>query len=283
MTAVEALAPAKINLTLHVTGRRADGYHLLDSLVVFAGAADRIVVVPARSLTLDVTGPMAAGLAAEADNLVLRAARHLGVTGARITLEKHLPVAAGIGGGSSDAAAAIRALCRMTGQALPDAAATAMLGADVPVCLAARPRRMAGVGERLAEVPGLPPVWLVLVNPGVAVSTPAVFRGLDGHFGQAMPEALPGWADAAAFASFLRGMRNDLEPAAEALAPVIGQVRAALAAQPGCLLARMSGSGATVFGLFADPAGAAAAARAIRRAEPGWWVADAALHDPKDT
>jgi len=282
MTTVEALAPAKVNLTLHVTGRRADGYHLLDSLVVFAGPTDRILAAPAVGLNLSVTGPMAAGLDGEADNLVLRAARHLGIADAAITLDKHLPVAAGIGGGSSDAAASVRALCRMTGRALPDPAALTFLGADVPVCLDPRPRRMAGLGEVLSDVPAMPPIWLVLVNPGVALPTPDVFRALDGRFGAAMPAVLPRWKDAADLAVFLRTTRNDLEPPAEALAPVIGRVRHALAAQPGCLLARMSGSGATVFGLFADPLGAAAAARTLRAAEPGWWVADSALHDPRE-
>lgn len=282
MTAVEALAPAKVNLTLHVTGHRADGYHLLDSLVVFAAVADRVRVAPGRGLTLALSGPMAAGLQADEDNLVLRAARFLGVTDAAITLEKHLPVAAGIGGGSSDAAATLRALAQLSGRVLPDPAATAALGADVPVCLDPRPRRMAGVGEVLADVPALPPLWLVLVNPGVAVPTAAVFRGLAGRTGRAMPARLPRWRGVAELAAFLRMMRNDLETPAEALAPVIGRVRGALAAQPGCLLARMSGSGATVFGLFADPLGAAAAAQALRRAEPGWWVADSALHIPQE-
>jgi len=224
----------------------------------------------------------AAGLAAEGDNLVLRAARFLGFADAALTLDKHLPVASGIGGGSSDAAAALRALARLAGRALPPAAAVAGLGADVPVCLDPRPRRMSGLGEVLADVPALPPVWLVLVNPGIAVATPAVFRALTDRQGRPMPATLPRWADAAELAAFLRMMRNDLEPPAMALAPVIGQVRAALSAQPGCLFARMSGSGATCFGLFADPLGAAAAARAIRAAEPGWWVADCGLYRARE-
>lgn len=280
--AAEEFAPAKINLALHVTGQRADGYHLLDSLVVFADAGDRVTVAPGPGLTFTVTGPQAPHLAAEDDNLVLRAARFLGVTDAAITLEKHLPVASGIGGGSSDAAAALRALARLSGRALPPAAATAPLGADVPVCLDPRPRRMSGLGEVLAEVPALPPVWLVLVNPGIAVATPAVFRALIDRQGRPMPATLPRWADAAELAAFLRMTRNDLEPPAQALAPVIGQVRAALSAQPGCLFARMSGSGATCYGLFADPLGAAAAARTIRAAEPGWWVTDCGLHRPAE-
>lgn len=274
-------APAKINLCLHVTGRRADGYHLLDSLVVFAGVGDRVSGTlegpPSQGVTsLEVTGPMAAGLSGEGDNLVLRAARAMGVS-ARIVLEKHLPVSSGIGGGSADAAATMRLLARLSGRALPDAAAVLALGADVPVCLAGRPARMTGIGEGLAPLPPLPEVWLVLANPGVAVSTPAIFRALARADNAPLPRDLPRLRGAAELAAFVMMQRNDLEPPALTLEPVIGRVKAALSAQPGCLMARMSGSGATCFGLFADPLAASAAARAIRTAEPGWWVADAPL------
>ncbi|SEN97243.1 4-diphosphocytidyl-2-C-methyl-D-erythritol kinase [Gemmobacter aquatilis] len=265
-------APAKVNLTLHVTGRRADGYHLLDSLVVFAAVGDVLRVTPAERLTLRISGPQARALAAEDDNLVLRAARAFGLNrGAAIELEKHLPVASGIGGGSADAAAGLRALARLWGVALPDAATVLRLGADVPVCLAGRPVRMAGVGETLTPLPALPEAWLVLANPGLGVSTPEVFRALARRDNRAMPE-VPGFADVRDFAGFLRGLRNDMEPAAESLLPVIGTVRAALAAQKGCLLARMSGSGATCFGLFGAEAQAQEAARAVQAAQPGWWV-----------
>lgn len=277
--AVEAFAPAKVNLTLHVTGRRADGYHLLDSLVVFAAVGDRLRLVPAAELGLSLAGPMAAGLTAGPDNLVLRAARLFPPgRGARITLDKRLPVAAGIGGGSSDAAAALRGLSRLWDAALPGPAEVLSLGADVPVCLRARPVRMSGVGEVLAPVAGLPQATLVLVNPGIAVATADVFRGLIRRDNPPMPTALPRLADAAALAGWLARQRNDLEGPARALAPAIGSALAALAAQPGCLLARMSGSGATCFGLFAGPEAAAAAARALAR--PGWWVAEAPLLDP---
>jgi len=269
-------APAKINLCLHVTGRRADGYHLLDSLVVFAGVGDRVSGALADPPTLEVTGPMAAGLSGEGDNLVLRAARAMGVS-ARIVLEKHLPVSSGIGGGSADAAATMRLLARLSGRALPEAAAVLALGADVPVCLAGRPARMTGIGEGLAPLPPLPKVWLVLANPGVAVSTPAIFRALARADNAPLPRDLPRLRSAAELAAFVMMQRNDLEPPALTLEPVIGRVKAALSAQPGCLMARMSGSGATCFGLFADPLAASAAARAIRAAEPGWWVADAPL------
>lgn len=267
-------APAKINLTLHVTGQRADGYHLLDSLVVFTGLGDRVTARPAPAPSLSVTGPFAQGIPVDDSNLVLRAARQFGVTGAALTLEKNLPMASGIGGGSSDAAATLRALSRMTGRALPAAHALTGLGADVPVCLDPRPRRMRGLGEALADVPPLPPLWLVLVNPGVPLATPAVFAALRRRDGPPMPQDLPRCATAADLATFLRRQRNDLEPAARTLAPVIDTALSALKAQPGCLIARMSGSGATCFGLFPEPQSAATAARAIAATQPGWWVRD---------
>ena len=269
-------APAKINLTLHVTGRRADGYHLLDSLVVFAGVGDRVSAVLESEPSLAVTGPMAAGLTGEGDNLVLRAARAMGVA-ARIGLEKVLPVSSGIGGGSADAAATLRLLARLSGRALPDAATVLAMGADVPVCLAGRAVRMTGIGEGLAAVPALPEAWLVLVNPGVAVSTPAVFKSLARADNAPMPRDVPRLRGAAELAAFVQMQRNDLEVAATVLQPVIGRAKAALTAQAGCLMARMSGSGATCFGLFADPFSANAAARAIQQAEPAWWVADAPM------
>ena len=269
-------APAKVNLTLHVTGRRADGYHLLDSLVAFAGVGDVVSATLADDLSLAVTGQMAAGLSGEGDNLVLRAARLIGVP-ARIGLEKVLPVSSGIGGGSADAAATLRLLARLSGKALPARGEVLALGADVPVCLAGRAVRMTGIGEGLGAVPALPDVWLVLVNPGVGVSTPAVFKALARAENAPMPKEVPKLRGAAELAAFLTMQRNDLEVPAMALQPVIGRVKAALGAQAGCLLARMSGSGATCFGLFADPLAASAAARAIRAAEPAWWVADAPL------
>ncbi|MBN2631395.1 MAG: 4-(cytidine 5'-diphospho)-2-C-methyl-D-erythritol kinase [Rhodobacteraceae bacterium] len=269
-------APAKVNLTLHVTGQRADGYHLLDSLVVFAEVGDTVTVTVAPALSLAITGPQAGVLPVADDNLVLRAARLMG-GGAAITLDKVLPVASGIGGGSADAAATLRALARMTGQALPDAAAVLSLGADVPVCLQGRALRMRGVGEQLDPVPTLPPAWLVLVNPGVAVSTPAVFRDITRKDNAPMPRDLPRLTSAADLAAFLLMMRNDMEPAAMALQPVIGAVKSALSAQAGCLIARMSGSGATCFGLFADGHAAGSAARSLQAQRPDWWVAAAEM------
>jgi 4-diphosphocytidyl-2-C-methyl-D-erythritol kinase len=269
-------APAKVNLYLHVTGRRDDGYHLLDSLVVFAGIGDTLGATPADRLSLQVTGPFAAGLAGEADNLVLRAARALaaaaGVTaGGRLVLDKHLPVASGVGGGSADAAAALRLLCRLW-DVSPGAAELARLaaglGADVPACLDGLAVRMGGIGERLWRAPALPACGLVLVNPGVAVATANVFRARRGAWSD--PASLPaGWDDAAAMATDLAELRNDLEPAALALRPVIREVLAALAATPACLLARMSGSGATCFGVYADADAARHALGPIRRRD--WW------------
>lgn len=270
-------APAKVNLFLHVTGRRDDGYHLLDSLAVFADVSDTLRATSSEGLTLSITGHFAASLSAEPDNLVLRAARALAEAAgieprAAIELEKNLPIASGIGGGSADAAAALRLLCRLWGldpepRLLLDIAAS--LGADVTVCLAGRPARMQGIGERLSTAPALPNIGLVLVNPGVAVATPAVFRARNG--GYSKPAQLPaGWADAEAMADDLALCSNDLEVAAIGLCPQIADVLVAIAAEPDCLLARMSGSGATCFGFFADPALATAAAARLARA--GWWA-----------
>lgn len=269
-------APAKVNLHLHVVGRRADGYHLLDSLVVFADVGDRLTVSAADALSLSVTGPFAAELAAEADNLVLRAARGLAAQAgirpaARLVLEKTLPVASGIGGGSADAAAALRLLCRFW-ELDPGSAEQLAggLGADVPVCLASRPALMSGIGEVLRPVPVLPDIGIVLVNPGISVATPTVFRARVGAFsGPArFPDSV--WQDAGALVATLRGARNDLEAPARGLAPGVNDALQVVAAAPGCLLARMSGSGATCFGLFATPAVARAAVPAIDR--DGWWV-----------
>ena len=270
------LAPAKVNLFLHVTGKRADGYHLLDSLAVFAGLADEVTYAPSGTLSLAVTGPFAAALSGEADNLVLRAARRLadaaGVRArAALTLHKRIPVASGIGGGSADAAAALRLLCREWGVA-PDAAEldriAAGLGADIPVCLRDRPMRMRGVGEVLTPVPSLPECGLLLVNPGVKLATVAVFRARTGRFSPAA-ELADQWDSAAAMAADLSRLTNDLEPPAIALVPAIGDVLTAIEASPGCLLARMSGSGATCFGIYANSRAAAAASECLPRDD--WW------------
>ena len=271
----EVFAPAKVNLTLHVTGRRTDGYHLLDSLVVFAGAGDRIIAT-AGETGLRVTGPRGEGVPHGPENLVARAAALFDPpVAAGLTLDKHLPAASGIGGGSADAAATLAALAALAGRPLPAAEAVLRLGADVPVCLAGRPARMQGIGGELSPVPALPPCWLVLVNPGVAVPTPEVFRRLARRDNPPMPDPLPHWRDTADLAQWLAGQRNDLEAPARAIAPVIETVLARLAATPGCALARMSGSGATCFGLYGEEAAARQAAAAIAAESPGWWLAAA--------
>ncbi len=275
-------AHAKINLFLHVTGRRPDGYHLLDSLAVFAGAHDVLSATPAPELGLSVSGRFGATLRQEdaSSNLVVRAAgllRGAGSlepgAGAAFLLEKNLPVASGIGGGSADAAAALRLLCRLWPDRAPEPARlqalAVTLGADVPVCLSERPARMGGVGDLLSAAPFLPEYGLLLVNCGEAVSTPAVFRARAAEL--RAPADLPaGWPDASAMAADLGRLHNDLQPAAISLCPAIAEVLEAIKRQRGCLLARMSGSGATCFGLFPQAAAAAAAANALAR--PDWWV-----------
>jgi 4-diphosphocytidyl-2-C-methyl-D-erythritol kinase len=273
----EEFAPAKINLALHVLGRRADSYHLLDSVVVFAGVGDLLTAEPGDGLTLTVRGHFGPALADEGDNLVLRAARLLAEAGgvraeARLVLRKELPVASGIGGGSADAAAALRLLARLWRLEVPtpDLAALAMrLGADVPVCLAGRPARMQGVGEHLAALPALPACGLVLLNPGVPVATRDVFARRQPGFSRPL-DLPPAWPDVASLVAALARAGNDLEVPAVGLAPAIGEALAALRADGDCMLARMSGSGATCFGLYASEAEAEAAAG--RLARPGWWV-----------
>ncbi len=273
-------APAKVNLFLHVLGRRGDGYHLLDSLAVFAGAGDVLRAEPADDLSLDLRGPFSDGLQAEPDNLVLRAARALaeaaGVPArARLMLDKRLPVASGIGGGSADAAAALRLLARLW--RIDPAAIAAVapgLGADVPACVASRPVRMGGVGERLGAAPGLPAFGLLLVNPGVPVATPAVFRARTGPF-SAEATLPPAWKGAAAMAADLAALSNDLQAPAAALCPAVEDALGWLRSQPGCLLARMSGSGATCFGVFA---GAAEASASAAGAPAAWWSWGGGLH-----
>lgn len=268
---VQRIARAKVNLALHVVGRRADGYHLLDSLVAFADFGDVVTVEPAPSLSLSITGPMAADLSAGPDNLVLKAAQMLGSPlGVAITLEKRLPIASGIGGGSADAAATMQALGALWGCALPDAGQVLALGADVPVCLAGQSCRMAGIGDQISPI-ALPPAHLVLVNPGVGLSTAAVFGALLRRDNPPLPPAAP-MPDAVALAAYLGHCRNDLEAPALSLVPQIGAVLAALQGQTGCLLARMSGSGATCFGLFASASAAVAAATALRAQSAAWWV-----------
>lgn len=279
MSDFKDFAPAKINLCLHVTGRRADGYHLLDSIVVFAAVGDHLTASRADGYSLTTSGPFGAEIPANEDNLVLRAAKvQAPDLAANFHLEKHLPPASGIGGGSSDAAAAVRLMAAMDRQKRPLAyEALARLGADIPVCLAPKPARMRGVGEEITPLPALPKAWLLLVNPRVEVPTPVVFRALVDRDNPPLPEVLPDWPDAAALADWLKATRNDLEAPAILHEAVIAEVRAAIAAQEGCLLARMSGSGATCFGLFAHEVQARQAEARLRERHPNYWVAAAQM------
>jgi 4-diphosphocytidyl-2-C-methyl-D-erythritol kinase len=279
---------AKVNLTLRVVGRRVDGYHDIDSVVAFADCADRLSLVPGLKLTLKTTGPLAQDCGEAADNLVLKAAQLLGerVPDLKVggfTLDKVLPVAAGIGGGSADAAAALRLLARLNGLAPDDARlleVALLTGADVPVCLASRACDMTGVGETLLPL-SLPKMPCVLVNPRAPVATKAVFEGLGLRSGEllvgaadvmqatAWPEpgaSLEDWVEVLAAAS------NDLEAPAMRIEPVIGEVLAALNATDGAWLARMSGSGATCFAIFENTAEAQRAAQKIMLDHPQWWV-----------
>ena len=276
-------APAKVNLTLRVLGRRADGYHEIESLVVFADVGDRLTLAAGGPLELTVQGPTAAAAGESDDNLVLKAAHALAarvpdVRLGRFELDKQLPVAAGLGGGSSDAAAALRLLARANALALDDErlyAAAAATGADVPVCLDPRPRMMRGIGEILSAPIVLPKLPAVLVNPGVAVPTRDVFAALAAPaLSQSVkPENfVPPGARAESLLSALEGRRNDLEAPAIALQPVIADVLAALRAFPACRLARMSGSGATCLGLFATLEAAQDAASHLKNAHSGWWA-----------
>ncbi|MPT22232.1 MAG: 4-(cytidine 5'-diphospho)-2-C-methyl-D-erythritol kinase [Starkeya sp.] len=280
-------APAKVNLTLRVLGRRADGYHDLSSVVAFAGAGDRLSLLPAAELSLALEGPGAPVLAGEADNLVLKAARALaarvpGLVLGRFTLAKRLPVAAGLGGGSADAAAALRLLARANGLAVEDErlfAAALATGSDVPACLYGRSCLMAGRGEAISAL-ALPRFGAVLVNPRVAVATAEVFRALalaPGTSRDAGGAAFPPLPSRAALLEWLATEPNDLEPPARMLAPVLGDVERALGATAGARLVRMSGSGATMFSLYDDCRAAAAAARQVTGAHPGWWVKSTVL------
>ena len=277
---VSALARAKVNLHLHVLGRRPDGRHLLDSLVVFPEFGDRVEVEPAHALSLSVGGPFADQLTSGGDNLVLRAAELLqarasGQPGAAIRLEKRLPVASGIGGGSADAAATLWALNSLWKLGLGGEALARLgesLGADVPVCVRGpRASLMGGTGEVLRPAPPMPGFWMALANPGVPVGTAEVFGRLARRDGTAAEAPSTGFASVEALAKWLSNQENFLETPAVELAPAVAETRALLAGTAGCLLARMSGSGATCFGIFAEDSTALAAAEAAR--ERGWWAA----------
>lgn len=283
---VEA-APAKVNLALHVTGRRADGYHELESLVVFADVADEVTLRPARHDRLHVTGPFGAAAGSVDNNLVLRAVRAFRARwperispGFDIELVKNLPVAAGLGGGSADAAAVLRLLAGLADPPVPPAELAALalsLGADVPACLISQTCELRGVGEILHRLDDFPPAHIVLVNPLVPVVTADVFRRLESRQNPPLPPLPRPFTRPAQLALWLGGTRNDLEPAARALVPAIGALIADLARLEGVMLARMSGSGGTVFGLFGSAAQAHQAAHELRATHPTYWVAAAPL------
>lgn len=287
--ALDEPAPAKLNLSLRILGRRPDGYHELESLVVFADApaADEVRLVPGGPLHLDIDGPGAGGLAGEASNLVLRAAEAAqrlcpALTLGAFRLTKRLPIAAGLGGGSSDAAAALRLIRRADPQhaaAIDWTALAASIGADVPVCLARRASLMTGRGEQVRALDAMPPIWAVLANPGVPLATGPVFKALAAAPLRGSPPltAPPAFADLGALITHLLARPNDLEATAIGLCPEVAVVKAALSRLDGALLARMSGSGPTCFALFASHGAATAGAAALREAHPAWWIAASAL------
>lgn len=283
-------ARAKVNLALHVVGRRADGYHLIDTLVVFPPVIDRVAIRAGAGISLIVSGPTSRELerVAPQDNLVYRAALSLAAIagvdvangpGIEITLDKHLPTEAGIGGGSADAAAAIRLFAELWHLDLADPRIIDLarrLGADVPMCLASVPLRARGIGEVVSPLPALPPAGLLLVNPRLRVSTAAVFARLGTWANPPIDEDCD-FGSVAGLITTLAGMRNDLQPAALRLEPGIGGVLDALEALPGARVVRMSGSGATCFALFDDPAAAEDAGLRLAAAQPAWWIAASPL------
>ena len=287
-----AFAPAKVNLFLHVNGPGEDGFHPICSLMAFADIGDRVSTFEAEALSLRLGGPFARDLAGEGDNLVLRAARALIAEARRpvaplgLSLEKRLPVASGLGGGSSDAGAALRLLREALGLSVDNArleALAAALGSDGAACLWGAPAIAEGRGERLSAAPGLPPLDAVLVNPRTPVSTADVYRRFDadGRFGDvAAPAAPDAFEDAADLAAWLAVQRNDLETAAIAVAPAVGAVLETLAGEPETLLARVSGSGGTCFALCASDIEAESLAERVEAMAPGWWVQRCRLGGP---
>ncbi|MCV6548152.1 MAG: 4-(cytidine 5'-diphospho)-2-C-methyl-D-erythritol kinase [Cohaesibacter sp.] len=274
-------APAKVNLALHITGQRDDGYHMIDSLVVFGGASDVIEFRSSDRLHLSVSGPFSEGLRHEPDNLMVRAARLLAdefglEAKADLMLEKNLPIAAGIGGGSADAAATLLGLFKLWDRTVRDDTLRAIalsLGADVPMCLEGSCLRAQGIGDELAPGPRLPnDLGLVLINPHIPISTPDIFRKLKSKDNAPLGPIPSAFLSASALAGWLSEQRNDLELAAIAQAPIIENVLQALNDDGDCLLARMSGSGATCFGMFATAKHAEYAARRMAFSHPNWWV-----------
>ena len=272
MTTVKVFAPAKINLSLHVVGQRPNGYHELDSIVAFLDVGDTVIVERADSLSLEVAGPFAAGVPASDDNLVIKAARLLECgEGAKITLIKHLPVASGIGGGSADAAATVRALCNLWKRPWPEMTHLAQLGADIPVCMQSGLTRMRGIGDQMDILGRTPPLNFVLINPGVAVPTPVVFEALEKKDNPLISGdvRLPSsTSELEPWMGWIAKQRNDLEGPAIRHFPIIKDVLAELRELPSCLMARMSGSGATCVGVYRDKPDLAG----LSDRKPDWWV-----------
>ena len=269
MKLTETFAPAKVNLALHVTGRRADGFHIIDSIIMFADVGDHLTVSRSRKPKLLIKGPMAGNLPSNDLNIVMKAMQMMDIP-ADIILEKHLPVAAGLGGGSSDAAAALMALSKLANKKIPSNAV--FLGSDIPACLLQKTARMRGIGDQVEEIPDMPTLHAVLANPGVKVATADVYRSLQFPANEAMPDNVPDKSDALGLATWLGGLRNDLEAPAIALEPAIQVTLDALRTSCGCLLSRMSGSGATCFGLYDNPISSMSAAKQLRIERPSWWV-----------
>ena len=282
-------APAKVNLTLHVTGRREDGYHELDSLVVFAGVADLLTLDPKRPAGLDVSGPMAQEAGEIADNLVLKAmqalqARVADLRCGHFSLVKRLPAQAGLGGGSSDAAAALRLLADLNGLKPDDARlveAARATGADVPACLIHQALRMGGIGDQLTPIKRMPPIDAVLVKPAASVSTAKVFEDLGMARGMKLHQPMMEWPDSYDVLTWIRAIRegrNDLETPATHLVPMIALCLSALKGTQGCLVARMSGSGTSAFGLYRSTEHARSAAQRLASHHPDWWVRQTLLN-----
>ncbi|MCF6444362.1 4-(cytidine 5'-diphospho)-2-C-methyl-D-erythritol kinase [Nereida sp. MMG025] len=274
MKTFTSLAPAKVNLTLHITGQRPDGYHLLDSLVAFADVGDQVTLRQADQMGLRVSGPRAQGVPNDRRNLMWQAAERAGAT-VDMELVKTLPAAAGIGGGSSDATAVLRGLSAM-GHPPLDARALLELGADFPVCFEARASRMSGIGEVIAPV-SLPPLPVLLVNPLVEVPTGAVFSAIKQKTNAPMPVTIPRFSGPVDCAEWLAGQRNDLELAAITIEPLIARALSDLESTRQCCLARMSGSGATCFAIYPDMKAAHFAAYELGAAHTDWWIQPATL------
>lgn len=271
------VAPAKVNLSLHITGKRADGYHLLDSMVVFTEFGDQLEITESETFSLTCSGDYGDLIASNNDNLVMKAARGMQQldgkkSGLKVQLRKLIPVSAGLGGGSADAAAVIRFLCAQWNIDIDSSYVKELalsLGADVPVCLSHNPQQMAGIGEMITHLPIMPSLNLLLVNPKVALATADVFTAYQ-HQNRPTPQAWNGKED---LISYLRSCRNDLQPAAMSICPVVQEVLSVLSSLPQCLLARMSGSGASCYGVFASEDAMHLASKQLAKEKPGWWQA----------